>query len=472
MNGNKTGLNRIMISALSSASGKTTLTCGIIEALKREGKKVVSYKCGPDYIDPMFHRQVLGIESGNLDTYFTDDDTTKYILCKGSHNADITIIEGAMGFYDGLGGCSTTASAYELAKKTATPVILVIDGKGSSVTLAAVINGIKNYRKDSNIKAVILNRVSKGYYPRIREVIERECDIPVIGYLPVLNDLQIPSRHLGLIAPDEIKEFDIWVEKIADAVAECVDLEAILDIASDAEQLVCQENINKKLMNICSDEKVKIAVAKDEAFSFYYAENIAMLESLGVELIYFSPLHDKYIPEEVSGIILWGGYPENYAEKLSINVGMRKSIYEACCNGIPCIAECGGFLYLGQSLEGADGKIYDMAGVLEGRGYRTDRLVRFGYMEAEACESEQDNKSLLFGNNCHMRGHEFHYWDSTCCGNNFEAWKPLTPEKKYRCMVHTENIIAGFPHFYYYSNPDAIHSFVKRCKEFGYKNDR
>lgn len=472
MNGNKTCLNRIMISALSSASGKTTLTCGIIEVLKRNGKKVVSYKCGPDYIDPMFHRQVLGIESGNLDTYFTDDDTTKYILWNGSHNADITIIEGAMGFYDGLGGCSTKASAYELAQKTATPVILVIDGKGSSVTLAAVINGIKNYRKDSNIKGIILNRVSKGYYPRIREVIERECDVPVIGYLPVLNGLQIPSRHLGLIAPDEMDEFDVWIKATADTVAECVDLDAILDIASAAEQFVLPKNITDKLKNICSDEEIKIAVARDEAFSFYYTENIDILERLGVKPIYFSPLNDKCLPDDVSGLILWGGYPENYAQKLSMNEGMRKSIYEACSKGMPCIAECGGFLYLGKSLEGSDGKIYDMTGVLEGRGYRTDRLVRFGYMEAEACEPEHDNKSLLLGDNCHMRGHEFHYWDSTCCGEDFEAWKTFTPDKKYKCMVHTESIIAGFPHFYYYSNPNVIQRFVEKCKEFRDKNDR
>lgn len=466
--------NRILIAAPSSGGGKTTITCGLIAAMKRKGKRVVSFKCGPDYIDPMFHRQVLGIESGNLDTYFTDYDTTSYILANGSREADITIIEGVMGYYDGLGGVSTTASAYELARQTKTPVILVVDGKGSSVTLAALINGIKNFRKDSNIAGVILNRVSKAYYSRIRDVILAECKIPVLGFLPVMDSLTIPSRHLGLVAPEEVWEFDRWINDVCDAVCENIDVDAVLELAAGAQKL--EYSALKLPDNICdkeslNQEHIRIAVARDEAFSFYYAENIDILERLVAEIIYFSPLHDNKLPDNIHGLILWGGYPENYADKLSANKSMRDSIYEACRDGMPCIAECGGFLYLGRRLEGTDGETYDMAGVLDGEGYRTGRLVRFGYMEAKA-NGIHDGISLLFGNDCHMRGHEFHYWDSTDCGSSFSAWKPLTPDKTYSCIIHTPSLIAGFPHFYYYSNPEAICSYIDKCKEYMHKNGR
>lgn len=455
---------RIVIAAASSSSGKTMVSCGLIALFKSRGYKVAAMKCGPDYIDPMFHRQVLGVPSGNLDTFLSDRETVRHLVDKVSSKADITIIEGVMGFYDGLGGVSQEASTYDVATASASPVILVVDAKGSSVTLASVIQGIAGFEADSNIKGIFLNRVSSGFYPTIKDFIEERCKIPVVGYLPELKDMEIPSRHLGLVSPDEIAGFSRWTERLAKEMSSSVDIDGVIRIASSHDT----EDYSRPVQLSSQGESIRIAIARDEAFSFYYEENVMLLRQLGVCPVYFSPLNDDRLPENVCGLILWGGYPENYAYRLSANDGMRHSIYDACKSGMPCIAECGGFLYLGKELEGADGRVYEMAGVLDGKGYRTDRLVRFGYIEVrQRQEMTGNNVSLLLGNDCHMRGHEFHYWDSTDNGSSFSAARPLKPDRTYNCIVHTETIFAGFPHFYYYSNTDAISCFVEKCRKYG-----
>ena len=465
---------RVLIAAPGSGGGKTMITCGLIAALKRRKKNIASFKCGPDYIDPMFHRSVLGIESGNLDTFFTDEDTTRYLLERKAAQADITVIEGVMGYYDGLGGVSSMASSYDVARVTDTPVVLVVDGKGASVTLAAVIRGIKDFQTDSHICGVILNRVSPGYYERIRSVIEKECGVMVLGYVPVLRGMEIPSRHLGLVSPEEIDAYGNWVDRLANEVEQSVDIDALLELAGRAPVIHGNCRAMEHLNPVGS---LRIAVARDEAFSFYYAENQELLTRLGAKLVWFSPMRDAAVPDDVDGMILWGGYPENYAQILSQNVSMRESVRMACESGMPCLAECGGFLYLQNSLEGTDGGIYEMTGVLSGRGYRTERLVRFGYMEAEQKNNIRDNDDLLLGNACHLRGHEFHYWDCTECGESFTAWKPVisehsagTKRREYSCMIHTDTLAAGFPHFYYYSDPDMVYHFLQHCMV--YRNNR
>lgn len=446
---------RVLFAAPKSGSGKTMVVCGMIAACKRRNCRTASFKCGPDYIDPMFHRKALGIESGNLDTFFTDEETTRYLLAKKAANADITLLEGVMGYYDGLGGQTDRASTYEVACVTDTPVILIVDGKGASVSLAAVIKGIIEYKEDSHIRGILLNRVSPGYYGRLKELIEAACGVEVVGFLPELKDLEVPSRHLGLVSPEEIEAFDRWAGRIADAMEQTVDIDRILEIAKEAPPCTGKE---PKLPVLA--EKVRLAVARDEAFSFYYAENLELLNSMGAELVYFSPLHDKALPEDIDGLLLGGGYPESYAKELEAAGFMREAVRAALERGMPCLAECGGFLYLQQELEGTDGGVRNMTGTLNGRAYRTEKLCRFGYVELES------KRAGILGEagQC-IKGHEFHYWDCTENGEAFQAKKP-TGATAYPCMVHTNTLAAGFPHLYYYSNPSMLWQFLSGCAGF------
>ena len=432
---------RVMFAATRSGSGKTTVTCGVLAALKKQNIKVQAYKCGPDYIDPMFHRTVLGIDTGNLDTFFAGADAIGRILARDTKEADLVVMEGVMGYYDGVGGTTTMASSYELSKVTKTPVILVVDAKGASVTLAAIIRGIMEYKKDSRIVGVILNRVSPMFYSRIKHVIETECGIPVLGYLPEDSSFAVPSRHLGLLQPDEMQKQRDWVETVAKAARKTIDIDGILEIAAQAEMLQIQKATGET-------EKSKfpagyrIGVARDAAFSFYYRENLRMLEDMGATLVYFSPLTDAHV-SEVDALIFGGGYPELYAKQLYENQSMRASVWQALEAGMPCHAECGGFLYLGKSLADAEGNVYEMVGFLDGAGFRTERLQRFGYVKLAPQEAD------AFAVNTVLRGHEFHYWDSTDCGDACLAWKPLSKQKTYPCMVKKKGTFAGFPHLYY-----------------------
>lgn len=432
---------RVMFAAMRSGSGKTTVTCGVLAALKKENIRMQAYKCGPDYIDPMFHRTVLGIDTGNLDTFFADADAIGRILARDTKDAELIVMEGVMGYYDGVGGTTTMASSYELSKVTKTPIVLIVDAKGASVTLAATIRGIMEYKKDSRIAGVILNRVSPMFYSRIKHVIETECGIPVLGYLPENASFAVPSRHLGLLQPDEMQKQRDWVETVAEAARKTIDIDGILEIAAQAETLQIQKATG-------DTEKCKfpagyrIGVARDAAFSFYYRENLRMLEDMGATLVFFSPLADAHVPE-VDALIFGGGYPELYAKQLYENQSMRVSVRQALESGMPCHAECGGFLYLGKSLADAEGNVYEMVGFLDGAGFRTERLQRFGYVELAPQEAD------AFAVNTILRGHEFHYWDSTDCGDACLAWKPLSKQKTYPCMVKKKGTFAGFPHLYY-----------------------
>ena len=474
---------RVMFAAMRSGSGKTTVTCGVLAALKKQNIKVQAYKCGPDYIDPMFHRTVLGIDTGNLDTFFAGADAIGHILVRDLRDAEMCVMEGVMGYYDGVGGTTTMASSYELSKVTKTPVVLVVDAKGASVTLAATIRGIMEYKKDSRIAGVILNRVSPMFYSRLKQVIETECGIPVLGYLPEDTSFAVPSRHLGLLQPGEMQKQRDWVETVAEAVMKTIDINGIFEIAAQAETLQIQKPVDERqdsgdmqqqpndgrqdpvdILHELADARrepvnmsyeraeekedykfpagYRIGVARDAAFSFYYRENLRMLEDMGATLVSFSPLADAHVPE-VDALIFGGGYPELYAKQLYENQSMRVSVRQALESGMPCHAECGGFLYLGKSLADAEGNVYEMVGFLDGAGFRTERLQRFGYVELAPQEAD------AFAVNTILRGHEFHYWDSTDCGGACLAWKPLTKQKTYPCMVKKKGTFAGFPHLYY-----------------------
>lgn len=451
-------LRRVMIAAPKSGSGKTMITCALLQVLSDRGEKVRAYKCGPDYIDPMFHKKVLGIPSGNLDTFFTGEEDTRKILLDDADEKNMVIIEGAMGLFNGLGGVREEGSSYHLAKTTKTPVVLVVDVKGMGVrSIVALIAGFLSYDKEKLIKGVILNRISEGYFRTIKSLMEAELQISVVGFMTEAKELAVESRHLGLVMPEELIAIKERLREAADKLSLSISLSAIMEIAESAEEL-----------NTCAKRKGEekerkghaiIAVAKDEAFCFYYRENLSLLEKNGAELRFFSPLHDRELPPGCHGVLLGGGYPELYAEELGRNHSMHKSIWQAVEEGMPIVAECGGFMYLHSFLRDQHGIKYPMAGVMKETCFYTDKLVRFGYIEIE------ERKSSFLPEGTRIRGHEFHYYDSTDNGNGAIAIKPVTG-KRYPCVIQGENCWLGFPHLYYPSNPAFARLFVEKAARY------
>lgn len=452
---NTVNVPRIVIGAAGSGNGKTTITCGLLQSFMNRQLKVASFKCGPDYIDPMFHSRVIGTKSRNLDSFFTNEETTRYVFAKAAKDMDIAVMEGVMGYYDGLGGISCQASTYEIATITKSPAILVINGKGMSVSIVAMIKGFLDYQRDSHIKGIILNHVSPLFYETMKNMIEEQLPIKVYGYVPNLESFHIESRHLGLISPEEIGNLEEQMQELSGILEKTIDIQGILGLAEQAEEL------EFTIPNVPSlEQKVRIAVARDEAFSFYYEDNYELLTQMGAEICYFSPLEDIRLPQDVHGLWIGGGYPERYAKRLSENAGMRNSMKEAILNGMPCIAECGGFLYLHQDLESDNGNFYKMVGIIPARAYKTVKLQRFGYIELEAV------KDSVFGKKgIKFPAHEFHYWESELPGDDYMAIKPLK-KLSYGCIHARQNLVAGFPHMYLYANTEGAFHYLKACAEY------
>lgn len=459
----------ILFAAASSGCGKTTITCGALRAWQRKGLKIKAWKCGPDYIDPMFHKQVLGIPGGNLDSFFLSKEALKAQYQQKNVGFDLAVMEGVMGYYDGLGGISTQASTYEVAQAVDVPVILILDGKGASLSLAAMLRGFLQYQKDSHIVGVILNRTSPMIGARLKPVLEAE-GVKYLGCVPVSKEIQFDSRHLGLVMPEEVPQIQKQLDEIADLLEESVDLDGILELArsyaekvennEDAGLAKCQTSMETPAAGLFTESRnpLRIAVARDEAFCFYYQENMEILESLGVELIPFSPIHDQELPAKVSGVILGGGYPENYAKALSENTSMLVSIRQAWENKMPFLAECGGFLYMHRELEGSDGIFYPLAGVIPDKAWKTNRLGRFGYI---TLTPDHPDTCLIRK----IKGHEFHYWESGDCGTCWTAKKPLS-DRSWSCVHSEQGQIAGFPHLYYPSAPEFAGQWLEMCRKW------
>ena len=449
---------RILLAAGSSGSGKTLITCGLLEALVERGLKTTSFKCGPDYIDPMFHSRVIGTKSRNLDTFFTGSEVTKYLLTRNARDCEIAVMEGVMGFYDGVAGTTTTASAYDLAKVTDTPVILIVNSRGMSVSLAAYVKGFLEYKKDSHIKGVIFNQMSPMLYPRMKKLLEEELGVAVLGYVPKVEDCVIESRHLGLVLPDEIPELKDRLHKLAGVLEETLDIDRILELAGEAPDLLDAKP--ESVTDFRLSEPVRIGVAEDEAFCFFYADNFRLLGEMGAEIVPFSPMEDKQLPDDLDGLLLYGGYPELNGKKLEQNTTMKDMIREKLKAGMPCMAECGGFMYLHEEMEGMDGNFYQMAGVIPGKAYRTPKLSRFGYVTLT-----QKKPALGMEDFGEIPAHEFHYFDSEKNGEDCMAVKPITG-RTYPCVIEKENVWMGFPHLYYPSNPSFADHFVKKAEQY------
>lgn len=456
---NRRTRGRLLIAGTGSGCGKTSIVCAILRAFQRRGMSLAACKCGPDYIDPLFHEKVLGIPSENLDLFFHSPDVQKELLEHHSQGKDLTVAEGVMGYYDGTNFSDVTGSTSEIARVLNMPVVLVVPCRGMGRSVLAMLKGFLEFEKTSRIRAVILNGMTARSYERMEPVLkewirENRYGIRLAGYFPKLRDAELKSRHLGLILPQEIETLQQKLDLLADQAEETLDLNLLLKIAEEAGEEPVRIESEKPDKSV-----IRIAAAKDEAFCFYYKDNLELLRKMGCEIRFFSPLHDRSLPEDIDGLILAGGYPELYAGELCKNRAMRKEILRKLSEGLPCLAECGGFLYLKEELEGEDHMMYPMVGFLKGKGFRTDRLGRFGYLFLEA---KEDLLYLKRGET--IRGHEFHYWDCTENGTVCRAVKP-DRERMWNCMEQNQATFAGFPHISYYSNPVFAKRFVGYCLE-------
>lgn len=446
---------RFMISAPGSGTGKTTLVCGLLKALMLKGLKVAAFKSGPDYIDPMFHSRVIGAHSRNLDLFMLGKETTRALVVKNACQADISVFEGAMGFYDGMGK-GTEASAYELACTCDVPVVLVVNGKGAALSIAAMIKGFKDFRRDSHIVGAILNNVNPMTYLFYKDVIEQETGVKLLGYFPVMADCNFESRHLGLVTAEEIGDLQQIVERLALQAAKSIDLDALLEIAQNTSSLAYKPVLLEPV------GRVRIAIARDKAFCFYYQDALDLLTELGAELVPFSPLQDKHLPKDCSGLILGGGYPELYASQLEANKDMLHEIKTAIGSGMPCFAECGGFMYLLERYLEGD-KVYTWVGAISGESQMTSKLKRFGYVSLTA---QKDNLFCSAGNT--INAHEFHYSDSTNNGVSFLATK-ASGRGSWDCVHTTDSLYAGYPHIHLCGNQQFASNFVKQCFKYAKK---
>lgn len=481
-------MKSIIISSSSSGGGKTTFTLGIMKALKNRNLDVQGYKVGPDYIDPAFHKEVTKKASRNLDTFLMDEEGVIKSYLKG--NGDVGVIEGVMGLYDGI-GASEKASTYDVSRLLDNmPIILVLSPKGQSASLCAEINGFKNYR-NANIVGVVLNSVTEKYYNLLKYAIEENCNTKVLGYLPKTSEIALSSRHLGLVQSMEILNLEEKLNLCGNLIEEYVDLDEIInqmqefrlnseidssgkhnmnnkcnidnetrDIKeaqiSNQFKVENEEKINSNIMENKSGDKIlRIGVALDKAFSFYYKDNLELLEELG-EIIYFSPINDKTLPENLDFLYIGGGYPEVFKDELENNCSMRNNIKEALENGLRCYAECGGLMYLTKSIDGAQ-----MVGFFDGESVMTGKLQRFGY-----CRVKIDKKcfSEKFGiKDFEINAHEFHKSKVHLNEENvYEVQKTKYNGEtiEWKCGYLRKNTLAGYAHMNFLGNEEFLRALV------------
>lgn len=463
---------KIVIAGTNSGCGKTTVTAGIMAALVKKGLKVQPYKVGPDYIDPMFHTFVTGRYSRNLDSWMLEESVVTHLFTKSAKDVDISVIEGVMGFYDGLGGNSLTGSTAHVSKIVKAPVILVVNGEGASLSLAAMVKGFREFDPGVDIRGVILNNIkTDSHFELLKETIEENTGITVIGCLPKAEGYSFSSRHLGLVPSEEIFDLRNKIEYLAEQVSKTIDLELLVKIA--AESNYCKDELKDELtgkpgcIKFPHGKRPRIAVARDKAFNFYYHDNLELLEELGAELKYFSPLEDTCLPEDIDGIYIGGGYPEVWAGELEENKGMKAALKEVVNSGIPAYAECGGYMYMMDRVTDKEGNTFEMTGIIPGRSTMTSKLQRFGYVEVEV-----KGGCVLSDMPAKVRAHEFHYSVTALDEKPDSCYKVIKNRRNkeplsWECGVKVNNLLAGYPHIHFWANTLLAKEFVSKCAEYG-----
>lgn len=488
---------RLVIAGTGSGSGKTTVTLGLMRAFARRGLKVQGFKCGPDYIDPAYHTAVTGRPSRNLDSWMTSSDYLQEYFLQASAEADLSVIEGVMGLYDGKEDTALTGSTAEIAILTASPVLLVVDVRSMGRSAAAIVLGFRQLEPQVRIAAVLVNRCgSEAHYRLVKAAIEAACGIPVIGWLSRDSGLDIPERHLGLLPAVERGELAPLFERAADMLEQGTDLERLLELAAAAPALralpaaaepealpACDQKPEQQVRPLTYDAELcksaapaihktqigraepgpVIAVARDAAFNFYYADNLELLAREGAELVYFSPLSGEGIPPEAGGIYIGGGFPEEFAAVIAANQPFLGGLRSAAAAGMPLYAECGGYMVLARSLTDRNGTVHKMAGIVPAHTVMQERRAALGYREVTALRD-----CLLLKQGEHLRGHEFHY--SIMSYPEGEA-RTYAYESKGRGGSQPEGYISGsimaaYAHIHLASHLPAAARLVAACRAY------
>lgn len=454
-------MKRLLFAATTSGTGKTTICCGIMRALKNRNIKVQPYKVGPDYIDIEYHALASGIKSRNLDEFMLPSEEIKYLFAKNAENKDINIVEGVMGLYDGLSDRYDFCSSASMAKLLDIPTILIIDGKAMAGSAGALVLGFKNLDKDVKIAGVIANNVSSdSHFNIIKNAVEKYAGVKVIGRIPKDEKFSLSSRHLGLTPSVEVEDLDKKMDYIASVVEKYIDLDQLLEIAN-SESIQYDKNRRESIKNITN---VKLALAYDKAFNFYYQDSLDLLEEMGVELVKFSPIKDKKIPENVQGIFLGGGFPEVFAKEISENKELLQDIKQKSLNNMPIYAECGGLMYLGKELESTDGNFYEMSGILDGKSIMSKRLQRFGY-----CTGTAQDQTTITNIGEEVNGHEFHYSDFITDENTIYTMQKTLSDgslKKWNGGYRKNNTFGTYLHTHFAGNYKIALNFIKNMEEY------
>ncbi|MBS2097406.1 cobyrinate a,c-diamide synthase [Carboxylicivirga linearis] len=440
-----------VIAGTNSGCGKTTISIGLMALMKSLGKGIAPFKTGPDYIDPIFHSNVLGTSSYNLDSYLLSESAINYLFQKHCFEKDVAIVEGVMGMYDGM-GVNAIGSTHQLSVILNLPVVLVINCKGLYQSVAAIVKGFTTLQPNARVKGVIFNHCSgKDYYQFLKEIVERECNVKCVGYLPANKDFELESRHLGLVQAEEVDHLSDKIEKLTNTLKETIDVDGLMEISKIEDG--APSTYKFPVINL---DGLVIGVASDKAFRFYYQDNIELLKELGAKLHYFSPLKDESIPDECNCLYIGGGYPEVFAKELSENKVLLEDIKVKIDKGMPAYAECGGLMYLTDKIMGVDDVIFPMVGVFNSSVQMTKKLQRFGY--AELSYSGEITP-------CHEFHHSKIIEDES--SNNYELnYQLKKPDRdlEWKCGLKYKNCLAGYAHIHFYSNPKFFEKIIDLWK--------
>jgi cobyrinic acid a,c-diamide synthase len=454
------GLRGVLLAGTASGVGKTTVTMGLIGALRQRGLHVQPFKAGPDYIDPTYHTRLAGVPSRNLDSWLVPHQRVAALFRQAMRHADVAVVEGVMGLYDGRSGHSEEGSAAQLAKLLGLPVVLVVDVAATARSSAATVLGFQQFDPAVRLVGVILNRVGSARHAQLcREAIEPATGIPVLGALPRSEDVILPERHLGLIPTGEDMVAESVFTRIVQLVEAQVDLDQLLALSAMAVSPHTEATLFPQEPIPC---RARIAVAMDRAFSFYYQDNLDLLAAWGGELIPFSPLTDDALPEAMGGVYIGGGFPERYAAELAANAPMLLALRRAAARGIPIYGECGGLMYLGRSLEDLAGAVHAMAGLVPASSCLRESRLTLGYRTVRALG---DGPLLAQGQL--VRGHEFH-WSRLCDDVDRASAAYEVAEQDWRGEgFHAGSILASYVHLHFASDLRLAPRFVETCAQRG-----